>query len=151
MRIAELHTHPVKGCHRLDHDAVVVEPWGLAGDRRWMMIDPDGVGITQRDTAVLTQLTVHPRPGGLRLTAPGRPDLDVDEPADGPKVGVHVFRNKPEVPARLSEAGSAWCREFLGRDARLVWQADPTGRTIEEWRVRGDLLGFADPMPRRGS
>ncbi|ACA17416.1 Lytic transglycosylase catalytic [Methylobacterium sp. 4-46] len=26
-----------------------------------------------------------------------------------------------------------------------------TGRTIEEWRVRGDLVGFADPMPRRGS
>ncbi|WIM97460.1 MOSC domain-containing protein [Actinoplanes oblitus] len=147
MRIAELHTYPVKGGHRLDHDEVVVEPWGLTGDRRWMMIDPDGVGITQRDTARLTQFAVHPRPGGLRLTAPGLPGLDLDEPVDGPKVGVHVFRNKPEVPARLSVAGSAWCAEFLGRDARLVWQADPTGRTIPEFALPADRVSLADGYP----
>jgi uncharacterized protein YcbX len=147
MRIAQLHTYPVKGCHRLDHDEAVVEPWGLAGDRRWMMIDADGVGITQRETARLTQLAVHSRPGGLRLTAPGRPGLELDEPADGPKVGVRVFSNKPEVPARLSEAGSAWASAFLDRDVRLVWQADPTGRTIPERALPSDRVSLADGYP----
>ena len=45
MHLASLHTYPIKGCRRLDHDAAGVEPWGLAGDRRWMVIDDaDGVG-----------------------------------------------------------------------------------------------------------
>ncbi|GAA2678493.1 MOSC domain-containing protein [Actinoplanes palleronii] len=147
MRIAALHTYPVKGCHRLDHDEAGVEPWGLTGDRRWMMVDAGGVGVTQRDTPLLTQLTVRPRPGGLRLSAPGLPELDLDEPAGGPKVAVRVFRNKPEVPARHADAGSAWCSEFLGRDVRLAWQADPTGRTIPEAAQPGDRVSLADGYP----
>jgi len=145
MRIAALHSYPVKGCHRLDHDVAVVEPWGLAGDRRWIMIDADGVGLTQRDTPRLTQLTVRPRPGGLILSAPGLPSLDQPEPADGPKELVRVFRSKPAVPARIAE--SQWSSAFLGRDARLAWQADPTGRVIESHALPTDRVNLADGFP----
>lgn len=145
MRIVELHTYPVKGCHRLDHAEAAVEPWGFAGDRRWMIVGPDGVGVTQRETALLTQLHVHPRPGGLLLSAPGRPDLDLDEPADGPKVSVRVFRNKPELPARVAE--SEWVSAFLEREVRLVWQSDPTSRTIPEFATPDDRVSLADGYP----
>jgi uncharacterized protein len=145
MRITALHTYPVKGCHRIEHDVARVEPWGLAGDRRWMMVDAEGIGITQRNTPRLTQLTVRTRPGGLTLTAPGLPPLDVDEPADGPEEFVRVFRHKTPVPARVAE--SAWSSTFLGGEARLVWQADPTGRTIETHARPGDRVNFADGYP----
>jgi uncharacterized protein YcbX len=145
MRITALCSYPVKGCHRIEHDAARVEPWGLAGDRRWMMVDADGVGITQRDTPRLTQLTARPRPGGLRLSAPGRPDLDVAEPVDGPAEFVRVFKSKPAVPARVAD--KAWSSEFLGRDARLVWQADPGGRGIEKNALVGDRVSLADGFP----
>ncbi|WP_328465983.1 MOSC domain-containing protein [Actinoplanes sp. NBC_00393] len=144
MRITALHSYPVKGCHRLDHDEAVVESWGLAGDRRWMVVDADGVGITQRDTPRLTQLTARPRPGGLQLSAPGQPGLDLDEPADGPKIDVRVFRNKPSYPARIAE--SDWISEFLGRDARLAWQSDPTSRPVFEF-AEPDRVSFADGYP----
>ena len=145
MRITALHSYPVKGCHRLDHDAAVVEPWGLAGDRRWMMIDAGGVGITQRDTPLLTQLTARPRPGGLVLSTPGLPALDVPEPVDGPKALARVFRSKEPVPARVAE--SEWSSAFLGRDARLAWLADPTGRSIESHALSTDRVSFADGFP----
>src|SRR3712207_2031021 len=60
MRITALHTYPVKGCRRLDHDEARVEPHGLRGDRRWIVVDPDGVGITQRTVAALGLLRVTP-------------------------------------------------------------------------------------------
>jgi uncharacterized protein YcbX len=145
MRIAELHTYPVKGCHRLDHAEAVVEPWGLRDDRRWMIVDVDGVGVTQRDTPLLTRLEARPRPGGLLLSAPGRPRLDLDEPADGPKIAIRVFRNKPEIPGRVAE--SAWVSAFLGREVRLVWQSDPTSRTIPEHAMPDDRVSFADGYP----
>ncbi|MCO8272849.1 MOSC domain-containing protein [Actinoplanes sp. TRM 88003] len=145
MRITALYSHPVKGCHRVEHDTARVEPWGLAGDRRWAMVDAEGVAITQRDTSVLTRLTVTPRPGGLLLEAPGLPPLAIDEPVDGPEEYVRVFRRKPAVPARVAE--KEWSSRFLGRDARLVWQADPAGRAIESHARPDDHVSFADGFP----
>src|SRR5690606_3274422 len=132
MRLTSIHTYPVKSCHRLDHDGPVrVEPWGLAGDRRWMIVDPDGVLVTQREEPALT--TVHPSPrpgGGLVLRAPGRPDLEVPEPsaADLVEVAVWGFR-LPATPAG-PEAGS-WLSALLGRPVRLVWLDDPTRRPVD--------------------
>jgi hypothetical protein len=139
MRITGLYTYPVKGCHRLEHDAARVDPWGLAGDRRWMMVDADGVGITQRDAPRLTQLTARPRSdGGLALSAPGVPDLVLDVPADGPKESVRIFRHRAPVLAYVAE--SEWSSAFLGRDVRLVRQADPAGGD-------GDPVSLADGYP----
>jgi uncharacterized protein YcbX len=145
MRITALYTHPVKGGHRLEHESAVVEPWGLAGDRRWMIVDDDGVGITQRDDPRLTQLRVRPQPGGLLLTAVGHPDLFVPEPVDQPDEFVRVFRSHEKAPARIAE--SRWTTEFLGRSARLAWQADPTGRTIPELARDDDRVSLADGYP----
>jgi uncharacterized protein YcbX len=147
MRIASLHTYPVKGSHRLDHDEARVEPRGLAGARRWMIVDPDGVGITQRKAAVLTALRPVLTPGGLVLRAPGLPDLAVAEPVDGPKQEIRVFSNKPPVPARIAVEADAWVAAFLGRPARLVWQADAFGRPVQNNAEEGDVVSFADGYP----
>jgi uncharacterized protein YcbX len=145
MRITALHTHPVKGAHRVEHDSVAVEPWGLAGDRRWMLVDDDGVGITQRNDPRLTQLRVHPEAGGLTLSAPGLPDLEVPEPVDGPEEFVRVFRDQDKAPARIAE--SRWVTAYLGRPARLAWQADPTGREVQGPSRPGDTTSLADGYP----
>src|SRR4029453_14991185 len=147
MRITSLHTYPVKGCRRLDHDEAAVEPWGLAGDRRWIVVDPEGVGITQRITPRLALLCVTPRPGGLVLTAPGQPALDVAEPEDGPKEFIRVFRNKPPAPSRPAPAAAEWLSAFLERPARLAWQADPTGRAIQHNALESDRVSFAEGYP----
>jgi len=136
MRISSLHTYPVKGCHRLDHDQARVEPWGLAGDRRWMIVDPDGVGITQRQAPALTALHAVPRPGGLSLNG-----FDVAEPDDGPKVAVRVFSSKPAFTVRLAPAADDFVSDFLDRPARLAWLADTGARSIPDDALPGALVG----------
>jgi len=145
MRITALYTHPVKGAHRLEHESVPVDPWGLAGDRRWMLVDDDGVGITQRDDPRLARLAVRERAGGLTLSAPGLPDLDVDEPVDGPEELVRVFRSHDKAPARIAE--SRWVTAYLERPARLAWQADPAGRQVRGPARPGDPVNLADGYP----
>jgi uncharacterized protein YcbX len=145
MRITVIYTHPVKGAHRLEHRSAAVDPWGLAGDRRWMLVDDDGVGITQRDDPRLTQLRVRQRAGGLTLSAPGLPDLDVREPVDGPEEFVRVFSNHDKAPVRIAE--SRWATAYLGRPARLAWQADPTGRAVQGPSRPGDSTSLADGYP----
>ena len=58
---------------------------------------------------------------------------------------VRVFRGKAPVPARIAE--SEWSSAFLGREARLVWQADPTGRAIDSHAEPDDRVSFADGFP----
>jgi uncharacterized protein YcbX len=146
VHVESLHTYPIKGCHRLDHDAAGVEPWGLSADRRWMVVDPDGVGITQRRTPLLTRLRAVPAAGGLRISAPGRPELAVGFPVDGPKEQVRVFSSEPVVPA-LVAADGGWFAGFLGRPARLVWLGDTSGRPIETHALDSDRVSFADGYP----
>ncbi|MFC4145686.1 MOSC domain-containing protein [Micromonospora mangrovi] len=150
MKLASVHTYPVKGCHRLDHDGARVEPWGLAGDRRWMVLDEHGVGVTQREATELVTLHATPRDGGLLLRAPGRPDLDVPEPTTAEPVPVRVFRSR--LPVAALPAGPAaddWLGALLGRPVRLVWLRDPTRhvRPDERDHDTGDQVSFADEYP----
>lgn len=153
MRLTSVHTYPIKGGHRLDHDgAVAVEPWGLAGDRRWMIVDGAGNGVTQREASALVALCPAPRPGGLVLRAPGRPPLEVAEPAAGEPVTVRVFSGLPAVPARAAGAAAAdWLSAFLGLPVRLVWLADPAAaRPIQDPALDGaehERVSFADGYP----
>lgn len=149
MWVESLHTYPVKGGHRLDHDAARVQPWGLAGDRRWMLIDADGVGVTQRE--VTTLATVHPAHavGALTLRAAGRPDLTVPEPVDGEPVQVRVFSHRPTGPARRAGGSAdAWLSAALGRPVGLVWLAEPAPLPPDrELRRDDDRVSFADAYP----
>ena len=38
LRLTRLRRYPVKSCRGEDLDSCVVEPWGLQGDRRWMVV-----------------------------------------------------------------------------------------------------------------
>jgi len=148
MRLGAIYTYPVKGCHRVTHDGARVEPWGLAGDRRWMIVDADGVGVTQRDTAALVFLSAAVQPGGLRLAAPGQPDITIQEPAPAYDVGVKVFRSRPApVPARPAGAeADAWLSDFLDRPVRLVFLHDPTAHVANASAKIG-TMSFADGYP----
>lgn len=148
MRVSSLHTYPIKGCRRLDHEAAEVEPWGLAGDRRWLLIQPDGRALTQRDEPLLARVRPAAAPhGGLTVRAPGRPDLDVPRPEAGPRVAATVWSaTVPASPA--GEPADTWFSELLGRPLRLVWLDDPTRRAVDpEYGESDDRVSFADAYP----
>ncbi|SCE68202.1 MOSC domain-containing protein [Micromonospora mirobrigensis] len=147
--LAAVHTYPVKGCHRLDHDVAQVEPWGLAGDRRWMLVDADGVGVTQREATDLVRLRALPHPDGLLLTAAGRPDLHVADPTADP-VQVRVFTSRWPVDAvPAGPAADHWLGELVGRPVRLVRLARPARHLDPGERAHdpGDQVSFADEYP----
>jgi hypothetical protein len=149
MRLASIHTYPIKSCHRVDHGdrPVAVEPWGLAGDRRWLVVDPDGTLVTQREVAAMTQIRPVPRPGGLTVRAAGMPDLDVPEPDGAEVVDALVWRT-PVRAAPAGAAAAAWFSAVMRRDVRLVWLDDPTRRAVDpEYAEPTDRVSFADGYP----
>ena len=54
MRLAEIHTYPIKGCAGTSHEEASLDAFGLAWDRRWMLVDPDGNFVSQRTVTALS-------------------------------------------------------------------------------------------------
>ena len=143
MRLTSIHTYPVKGLHRVDHEAARVEPWGLAGDRRFMLIDEDDAMLTQREEPRFTQLRPSYVDGALVVSATGRSDLVVT-PAPGDLVDTAVF-GTPVRASLVGEDADAWLSDALDRKVRLVYLDDPTRRPIK--RSPADPVSLADGYP----
>lgn len=148
MRLGAINRFPVKSCRGHALISAVVEPWGLAGDRRWLVVDAAGDFVTARECPRL--LLVVPRPradGGLELSGPDAPALSVDVPAPGPLVAVRVWRSELAATPAAPEAG-AWFSAVLGRSVRLVYLDDPTRRRPNPDFARPtDYVSFADGYP----
>jgi uncharacterized protein YcbX len=148
--VSALHVYPVKSLRATSVRAAVVEPWGLAGDRRWMLVDAVTLrGVTQREQAGLALVSAQlTRGGGLRLSAPGRAPQEVAVPTPGPLERVRLFAAEFDVrPA--DPAADAWFGELLGTKVRLVHLDEPAvRRPVKPGFSRpGETVSLADGYP----
>jgi len=143
VHVASIHLYPVKGCYRTTVERAVVEPWGLAGDRRWLIVRADtGEALTQRDLPAMTQLRPQLGEGGLLLT----PDLPVPFPFAGELVSVRVWSS--DVAARRACSADSYLSSMLGLPVWLVWLDDPTRRCVDPlFGGPQDRVSFADGYP----
>jgi uncharacterized protein len=145
--VTALARYPVKSCRGEWLDAAAVEPWGLAGDRRWMVVDDDGETVTARTHPSL--LLAVPDLAGpvLRVAGPHRPDLEVAYPDGSELAAVSVFGHELKAAAADPRA-SAWFTELIGMPVRLVYLDDPTRRQPNpKYAEPQDRVSFADAYP----
>jgi uncharacterized protein YcbX len=149
LSLTELRRFPVKSCRGEQLETAVLEPWGLAGDRRWMLVDDTGEAVTVREHREM--LLVHPRlraDGGLTVSAPGHPDLDVPPATGKHLVDVTVFRGTPFQAALADPAAHEWFTEVLGERVRLVRSDDPNRRVADpRFAGPGVPMHFGDGYP----
>jgi uncharacterized protein len=146
--LAAINRFPVKSCRGEVLDRATIEPWGLAGDRRWQVVDDEGLCITARERPRMLLVRAALRAeGGLLLGSPDAPDLVVEVPTDGGRVSVRTHRSPLEATLAADEA-HAWFSKVLSTSARLVYLADPTHRHPNPAFARpSDLVSFADAYP----
>lgn len=151
--------YPVKSMAGCAPDSAVVEPWGLAGDRRWTLIDATGKAVTQRQQPRLALVRAEPLPnGGIRLYAPGLEPLTVamPDPAAGGTVVVDIFGTKVES-VHAGHSGHHTHRgdgEQRAGDGRGRESRDPGGRDADRelstyLGVEVRLAHLDDPARRR--
>ncbi|MEU6313768.1 MOSC N-terminal beta barrel domain-containing protein [Streptomyces sp. NPDC047014] len=150
LHVQALHVHPVKSVAGFAPDAVAVEPWGLSGDRRWALIDPEGTVLTQRRHARLALAAARPagEGGRIALTAPGMPELVVEEPEPGPLEPVTLFGKKVETVVAARSAAD-WFSAYLGEPVRMVHMDDPAVRrpVDPDYALPGETVSLADGYP----
>ncbi|MFW5472324.1 MOSC domain-containing protein [Knoellia sp. CPCC 206450] len=160
-RVTGLAVHPLKSGAIRPVPSATVERAGFAGDRRWMVVDADSRLVSAREVHGLfsvvadTPQTSEDVGSGLRLRAPGLPDLalpDADAGANGdtggPVIPVRLHRHDL-TGALVSPEADAWLSEAVGRPGlRLVRCVDPTARALNPAFSReGDHTAYADGYP----
>ena len=146
--IARLFVHPVKSCAGTEVREALLTEAGLESDRAWMVVDAQGVFLTQRTLPRMALVRPEVVGDALVLRAPGMPELRLDANAAPAPATVTVWNDT--VPAwDAGEAAARWFSTFLGQPCRLV-RCDPAHRRLSRRDWTGGLEApnrFSDGFP----
>lgn len=147
MQVTQVRIYPVKSLGGTAVDSARVEPWGLAGDRRWALVDEMGERVSAREAGALLGLRAQVVDEETIRIHAGEESILVDTPLGLPPVPVGISRQGFAPPA--DQDVSEWISERVGRPMRLVWQEDPQVRRMSgaHGGQEGDTLSLADAGP----
>ena len=146
--LAALGLHPVKSCGALaPREALLVET-GFDLDRAWMVVDPQGEMLTQREHPKMALVKPTLRLSDLLLKAPGM-------------LGLHLALDAVETPTRvrvwddivkawdMGNLAAQWFSDYLGTPARVVrFDPDETRLADRAWTGEAEApVEFADGFP----
>lgn len=145
--LSEINVYPLKSAAGRSHERANVVATGFEDDRQWLVVDPSGHFLTQREEPRLCLIRAEPDAGGLTLSAPGAPTFRVPPPAGGAVKRVSVWNDSVDaLPAGPDAA--AWLTSFLGAPYELVRMPRPSARQVDlAYASPGDTVGFADAFP----
>jgi uncharacterized protein YcbX len=145
MKLASIHFYPIKSTAGHDVREAEVEPWGLAGDRRYLIVDERGDVLTAREQPRLLACVARLDGDALTLTGPHAAPLPV---TPGASMSTVVFGRTPVELTDCGDDAARWLSELAGQPVRLKWLDDPARRPVDPAYGRPeDRVSLADGYP----
>jgi len=151
MILSEIWIYPVKSLSGIRLNESEVEEKGLKLDRRWMIVDENGIFITQRGFPKMALVDVAVASNCLILSY--RPDSENNvrvpfEPVSSNPVTVAVWDDHEVDALTVSDDVDSWLSELLGVKLRLVVMPESTERKADPRYAKNDEnVSFADGFP----
>ncbi len=148
VRVRALNVHPVKSCAVVPLNEVLLIETGFEFDRAWMVVDPAGRFVSQRELPHMALVQQTLKHSELVLRAPGM-------------IALHLALDAVEAPCRaqvwdddvaaydMGALAAQWFTDFLGQPLRLV-RFDPDQRRLSSAKWTGAHEAenaFADGYP----
>jgi hypothetical protein len=144
MKIDGLFVYPLKSARAIATGRAMVTLLGLAADRRAMLVDPEGVFITQREMPALAQVTALPQAAMMTLAMEGQDPLMVAPPDPGRRLEVTIWGSRVSA-ALAADSINARLSAWFDRPVRLVFLDHLSDRTANPaWAGDNAPMGFAD-------
>src|SRR5215217_1288101 len=148
--LSEIWVYPVKSLGGVRMEAAQVEERGLQYDRRWLIVDENGIFLTQRAHPEMALIDVAIREDGLLLSQRGNPANAVTisfSPDFSEAVTVKIWKDM--VPAQtVSKTADEWLSRLLQRQVRIVALSKNAERRSPDINEKAtSLISFADDFP----
>jgi uncharacterized protein YcbX len=146
--VTELYRYPIKSCRGEALAKATLDSRGIVGDRQFMVVDEDGLFLTQREVARLCQLDPLVHEGGLTLRAPDTPSLTIPVRRAGSDCTVTIWDDRCRATDQGDHA-ALWLERLLRVPVRLVRLADDFVRPVDPaYALRPtDQVHFGDGFP----
>lgn len=148
--VQDIFIYPIKSLGGLRLSEAVVEEKGFQYDRRWMLVNEEGVFLSQRDYPQLALLKVELGVNELVVFRKNEKEKLIQVPfemANGPEIMVTIWDDQvlgkvvhPEI--------STWFSDYLGIEVNLVVMPESSHRKVDQrYAVNCESVSFADGMP----
>ena len=143
--ISALNVYPVKGLKGIPLTQARCTDRGIEHDRRWMLVDREGMFYTQREHPRMATVWTEIDGDALSLAAPDAGEVRVPlSPDGGARVRVQVWNSTCDA-ITVSREADEMLSEYLGFDCTLVFMPDESTRySNPEFGGQGKRVGFAD-------
>lgn len=148
VRVQSLHVYPVKSCAGLEIPEGLLIETGFDLDRTWMVVDPDGGFVTQRELPRMALIRPTLKTTEMVLRAPGMLALHVALDTVEAPVSVRVW-GQTMAAYDMGALSARWFSDFLGTEVRLA-RFDPEQRRLADRAWTGAIEAenaFQDGFP----
>ena len=150
MTLSEIWIYPIKSLSGIRLTRAEVEEKGLKYDRRWMIIDENGVFVTQRTLYKMALIGVELLSDGLIISY--RPEINnwifvPFQPVSANLVSVTIWDDEVEA-ITVSDEADKWLSRVLTKNVRLVIMPESTQRKADpKYAKNEENVSFADGFP----
>jgi uncharacterized protein YcbX len=150
LRLSEIWIYPIKGLGgiRLQHAKVLEK--GLEYDRRWMLVDENGVFMTQRDNPTMALFKLNIDNEELRIVySPKSVSHSTSLHPSNFQGGERVVIWDDTVTAcEVSKESSAWFSTMLNLKCKLVYFPEENSRAVDpKYKINDEHVSLADGYP----
>jgi uncharacterized protein YcbX len=150
MHLSALYLYPVKSLRGVAVEAGEVDALGLAGDRRFLVVDENNRFLTQRALGKMARIATALDARNLTLSADGAGAVSVARASDAGAVlrAVTIWKSEGLLAEDCGDETAEWLSAFLGVKTRLVRIGEKFFRPILK-SAAGPREGvtFADSVP----
>jgi uncharacterized protein len=146
--LESIHVYPVKSCAGSAPREAVLTETGLDLDRQWLVVDPAGVFVTQRELPRMALVGTTLKSNELILRAPGMLAVHVAIDRVEERTEVEVWGDRVAA-YDMGALCAQWFSDFLGRPLRLA-RFDPEAPRRADRKWTGDIEAanaFQDGFP----
>jgi uncharacterized protein YcbX len=143
--LSAINVYPVKGLKGIALEKARCTDRGIEHDRRWMVVDPQGMFMSQRTHPRMATVWTDLTDDSLLLSAPDEDGVEVPfAPPPAPRMKVQVWNSIVDaIPA--SREADLWLSSYLDSPCRLVFMPDDSVRhSNDKYAGAGKRVGFAD-------
>lgn len=148
MQLTGLNIYPVKSLKGLSIKMMEIGKKGPMFDRRWMVVDEQGLFLTQRKWPKMALIETALDRDHLYLSFPDGCKVSLPFTEKGKKIAVEVWKDRCDAIDQGDEAAAA-LSSFLEVSCRLVYLPESSHRLVNrDYTVtEEDEVGFADGFP----
>lgn len=152
-KIIALFTYPVKSFQAIESPSLTIDDFGPRYDRRFMLIDEQGMHVTQRSDPKMAAINAQFDGRSLSITAPRFEfTLSLDDFTQptiatvwSDQVSAYALKESENNSTALIDSAMS---ELLDKAVRLVYMPDTACRPVDpEFSLRPSRVSFSDGFP----